>query len=253
MKRLFAWFFVLATIAPATAQQADEKAVQIADAMMEAMGGARAFQEARYLRFNFAVERDGKSGPAVEHLWDRHTGRYRAAWTRDDKNYLALFNVNTRKGKAYLDGQEVPDADLEKVLQTAYGRFINDTYWLLMPCKLRDPGVRLKYEGEKQEGGVTYDVVTLSFEDNVGLTPKDRYWAYVNRETHLMDKWEFVLKGADVPPTPFLWKSWQTCGKIKLSSEKVNPANGTKIYFPVLSVLGKVDDKVFEDPNAAMP
>ncbi|OGG46016.1 MAG: hypothetical protein A3F84_26010 [Candidatus Handelsmanbacteria bacterium RIFCSPLOWO2_12_FULL_64_10] len=240
--------------APASAQQADERALQVADAMVKAMGGAKAFEQTRYLRFNFAAEREGRpAGPPVEHLWDRRTGRYRVAWTRDGKRYLALFNVNTQLGKAYADSQEVTGEDLERALKAAYGRFINDTYWLLMPCKLRDPGVRLKYEGERQEEGVTYDVVALSFNEGIGLTPKDRYWAYVNRETGLMDRWAFVLKGADVPPTPFLWKNWQTYGKIKLSNERVNPANGNKILFPALAVPEEVDDRVFEDPNAAVP
>lgn len=254
MKRFWMWLIALVIVLPARAQQADEKAVRVADAMMKAMGGPKAFEKTRYLRFNFASERDGKlAGPPVEHLWDRHTGRYRVAWVRDGKRYQALFNVNTKQGKVYADSQEVTGEDLEKALKTAYGRFINDTYWLLMPCKLCDPGVHLKYEGERQEEGVTYDVVTLSFDDNIGLTPKDRYWAYVNRETHLMDKWAFVLKGADVPPTPFLWKNWQTYGKVRLSNERVNPANGSRILFPALAVPEKVDDRVFEDPNAAMP
>ena len=254
MKRLFVVFIVLMIATPVSAQQADEKALQVADAMMEAMGGKQAFHDAHYLRFNFAVEREGKSTTIAEHLWDKYTGRYRVEWmSGDNKRYHVLFNINSRRGKAYVDGQEISGDDLDKVLQTAYGRFINDTYWFLMPYKWRDPGVTLEYVGEKQEEGVTYDVVTLSFAENIGLTPKDRYWGYVNRATHLMEKWEFVLKGTNDPPTPFLWKNWQTSVKIKLSNEKVNPTNGVKILFPVLAVLDEVDEKVFEDPGVAMP
>jgi hypothetical protein len=66
---------------------------------------------------------------------------------------------------------------------SGYERFINDTYWLLMPLKLRDPGVNLDYDGEKKIGKETYDVVRFSFD--AWADAGDLYWVYVNRETHL--------------------------------------------------------------------
>ncbi|MBI4531873.1 MAG: hypothetical protein HY709_10200 [Candidatus Latescibacteria bacterium] len=259
IKRLLAWCVIILTMpmpgSPlGAAQPGDVRALQVADAMMEAMGGERAFHNTRYLRFNFAVEREGRPAVVAEHLWDKHTGRYRVQWAvGNDTTCTVLFTIKSRTGKAYRNGQEIGGAELEEVLQKAYARFINDTYWLLMPYKWRDPGVRLSYVGEKREGDITYDVVTLSFEENIGLTPKDRYWGYVNRETHLMEKWEYVLRGANDPPTPFLWKNWRTYGKIRLSDEKVHPTSGVKIFFPMLAVLGNVDDRVFNDPNVVMP
>jgi len=70
----------------------------------------------------------------------------------------------------------------------------------------------------------------------VGLTPKDKYWAYVNRKTRLVDRWDYILEGGPGPATTFLWKRWKTYGKIQLAAERVDPKKGTRIFFPVLDV-----------------
>ena len=80
------------------------------------------------------------------------------------------------------DGRAVEGEEKKKLLETAYGRFINDTYWLLAPWKVFDPGVHRDFDGEKTgPDGALCDVIRLSF-DNVGLTPKDVYWLWVTRE-----------------------------------------------------------------------
>ena len=76
---------------------------------------------------------------------------------------------------------------------------MNDAYWLVMPYKMRDPGVVLTLAGTEKKGEDAWDKVLLTFE-GVGLTPKDRYWVFVNAKTSLVDRWEFVLKGEKTPP-----------------------------------------------------
>jgi len=225
--------------------ESDPRAVAIADQVMEAVGGKAAWNATRYLRFDFAVEREGKTVVRRAHTWDKWTGRHRLeAKTKDGDPYVVVMNVNTKEGAAYVKGAPVEGETAKKLLADAYGAWINDTYWLLMPYKMRDPGVSLKLEGEAKEGDTTYDKVLLTFA-NVGLTPNDRYWAYVNRGTHLMDKWEFVLQGQKPPAVPFAWKNWQRHGKILLSTDKVNLRDGTRIFFPVLDVPTTIADAVF--------
>ena len=93
----------------------------------------------------------------------------------------------------------------------------------------------------------TWEKVLLTFE-GVGLTPKDKYWVFVNRKTGLVDRWEFVLKGADTEPTPFDWSGWKSYGAIQLADDRVNPNDGTRIHFPVLDVPASVPDAVFAQP-----
>ena len=41
------------------------------------MGGEAAWNETRFLRFDFAVEHGGKTVASRDHIWDKWTGRYR--------------------------------------------------------------------------------------------------------------------------------------------------------------------------------
>ena len=228
----------------------DPKAIEIAGKVMTTLGGETAWNNTRFLRFTFAVDREGKTVASRDHTWDKWTGRYRLdATDKEGKKVTVLMNVNTKEGKAAKDGSPLEGEALKKELDGAYGAWVNDTYWLLMPYKMTDPGVILKHEGEAKEGDVAYDKVRLSFE-GVGLTPKDKYWAFVNRKTGLVDRWDFVLKGENKPPATFSWEGWKPYGKIQLAAEHKSK-DGTRIYFPILDVPATVPDAVFTDFAAA--
>jgi hypothetical protein len=235
---------------PARAQTADTKATALADRVMEALGGTDAWNKTRYLRFDFAVDRGGKTVMRRSHTWDKWTGRYRVEGpTREGVPFVILMDLNTRDGSAWLDGKKVEGEELKKQLERGYGMWVNDTYWLLMPYKMRDPGVILSYAGEeKGDRGATYDKVKLTF-DNVGLTPRDAYWVWVNRDTGMVDRWDFVLKGEAVPPTTYTWTGWKKHGGIMLAGERMNPADGRKLLLPDIAVLESVPDSVFTSPD----
>jgi hypothetical protein len=239
-----------AVAAGATVRAAsDERALKVADEVMKALGGKDAWDKTRYVRFDFGFERDGKLQTRA-HTWDKWTGRYRLeGQNQQGEPFVVLMNVNSREGQAWVKGQRQTGDEEKKLVERAYGTWINDTYWLLMPYKMRDPGVTLAYDGEAKEGGATYDRVMLSF-DNVGLTPKDRYWVWVNRDTHLVDRWDFVLEGEDVPPTTFLWKDWRKVGNVKLAGERVNTKDNRRLVFPVLETPASLPDPVFTSPAA---
>jgi hypothetical protein len=232
--------------------RSNAKSMAIADEVMKALGGGEAWQQTRFLRFDFGVEAEGKARPPRSHWWDRQTGRYRLEGrTPEGDPYVVLMNLHTKQGSAWLKGAKLEGEEAKKYLERAFGAWTNDTYWLLVPYKLKDGGVVLGYDGEEKKGDDAWDKVVLTF-DNVGLTPKDKYWLFVNRRTHLIDRWDFVLKGEKTPPTTFEWKGWKRYGGIMLSPERVDPAKGTKILFPVLDAPKSMPDAVFTS-NAPVP
>ena len=207
---------------------------------MKALGGKQAWDNTHYLHFTFAGRRT--------HWWDKWNGRYRVeGQNKEGKKYVVLENINTKEGTAYLDGQKVEGDQAKQLLEAGYGAWVNDTYWLLMPYKMKDPGVVLAYEGEEKGGEAVWDKLALRF-DNVGLTPKDRYWVYVNRATHLVDRWDYILNGEAGPATTWMWTGWQRYGKVMLAPERENSQKKTRIYFPVLQAPESVGEAVFAAP-----
>jgi hypothetical protein len=236
-------------LAAATAARAgDAKATAVADRVMQALGGAPAWDATRYLRFDFAVDRGDKTVLRRSHTWDKWTGRYRLeSTTREGDASLVLLNINTREGRAWRKGKELAGDEAKQQLEQAYAAWVNDTYWLLMPYKLKDPGVTLALDGEEKHGDEAWDKLRLTF-DSVGLTPKDKYWAYVNRKTGLVDRWDYVLKGEAKPPTSFTWHNWTKHGRVMLADDRRNAADGTRIHFPVLDVPESLPDTLFRAP-----
>jgi len=91
---------VLVQTGPARAEGAsDPKATAVADRVMEALGGADAWNATRYLRFDFAVDRGGKNLVRRAHTWDKWTGNYRLEpTTREGEPSVVLLNTNTKDG-----------------------------------------------------------------------------------------------------------------------------------------------------------
>ncbi len=139
-------FLILFTSVSAPAHERDAKADKVGKELIEALGGQSAWEKAREFRFDFVVENEGKVAGRRSHAWDRYTGDYRLTGTDPSgAPYAVYFNVNTKQGKAYINGKAVEGEEAEKLVKSAYARFINDTYWLLAPWKIFDPAARASF------------------------------------------------------------------------------------------------------------
>ncbi len=216
--------------------------------------GGNAWDEIRYVRFDFAVESEGERGPTRKHLWDRFTGDYRLEWpASDDTTVVVLFNVSTRAGKVYENGKQIAGNRADEILASAYSRHINDTYWLMAPCKVFDPGVVRGYSADSSSADV--EVLALSFE-NVGLTPGDRYWMKVDPETGDLAGWAYVLEGSPNRTSMYEWTAYQTfetpAGAVRLSERKEAVGANRAVLTDRVSLPERVDDGTFSDPSAVM-
>ncbi len=229
----------------------EEAAIEIARRAMQAMGGPAAWSRSRYLAFDFVVEVGAAPPVAYRHYWDVETGRYRVEGMDEERRpYLVLFNVNTRKGLAWLEGRPARGREREDLLREAYERYINDTYWLLMPLKLLDPGAHVHYEGEVREAERVRDRIRLTFDAGIGLTSGDTYWAEVDRKSGRMERWEFVLEG-DEARYGYRWKEWRRFGPLTLSIVKEAEDGNERILFLNVIAGEEVDPLPFTLPGGA--
>lgn len=246
MRHLATFGLAVALSVTATAEQRDPKAVEIAESLMEAMGGQDTLAKARYLHFSFMVVTDGEYRARRHHLWDTWEGRYRyESRPVGGETRFVLFNVNTKQGDAYANGEKLAGEEAAKALKDAYSAFINDSYWLMMPWKWLDPGVNLKYIGPEEYSGELCDIVELSFEQ-VGLTPGDVYRGYVSRASGLMIRWTYALKSGRAGDWD--WEYVDASG-IKLASNHRNAEGATEIRMaPVSAWESMASESFFTDP-----
>jgi hypothetical protein len=200
------------------------------------MGGRAAWDATRFLKWNFFGLRT--------HVWDKWTGDLR--FQQGDQ--VVLMNINTKDGRVFRGGQEVTGDDRAKALDGGYKAWINDSYWLLMPYKLKDSGVTLTYKAEgKLADGRAADVLQLTFE-GVGVTPQNKYDVYVSRDRRLVEQWSYYAQASDPEPrftTP--WAKWERQGKVLLSGDR-----GER-QLTDIRVFDDLPRSVFEDPAAALP
>ena len=212
-KKSIPFLFLICTfVGSAAAQGSDAKAIAIANEVMEAMGGEKVWNNTRHLHWDFFGARSL--------TWDKWTGNVRIDVPKEDAVYL--FNVNNMEGKASVKGNAITDTEeLGKALEKAKSIWINDSYWLVMPFKLQDPGVTLTYEGEKAtEAGSAADVLGLTFE-NVGLTPQNKYLVFVDKDSRLVTQWAFYRNTTDEKPGFTLpWGEYKNYGKLMLSGDR---------------------------------
>ena len=199
--------------APVTAPAPDGAADALAADVMRA-SGADAWPRVTRIRFTFNVERDGKRVASVKHDWDVRAGTDTVSW--GDKT----ATVDVRKS----DHTE----DLQK---QAYGRFINDSYWLLAPLKVMDGGVRRSIGPSETIDGKSYDRLHLSFE-NVGLTPSDQYDLWVDPQTKLVRHWDYIPAKGN--PRRFTWDDYREFNGLKLSTK--HTSSGATISFTDIEV-----------------
>jgi hypothetical protein len=232
---------------------ADPEARAVVQKLMDAMGGSEAFQNTGALRFTFAYTSKDTLRTARTHWWDRRTGQYRIQGVRKGEPFVFLFNTGTKDGRVFLNGKEQLGAEGAPLLERAYALFINDTYWFLMPAKLFDPGVHLQMDGEAVVNGSPADRVKVTF-DNVGLTPGDTYWAYIDRTSHLMTRWGMILQDErdkpDARETLYDWTEWTRHGAVTLASGrvKVDDPDKTLIEIRDIQVADSFPAEIFSNP-----
>lgn len=201
----------------------DPAAIVLADSIMKAMGGRKNWDDTRYISWTFFGRRNL--------IWDKHQGRVRIDIPRDTSTFLV--NVNTLEGRVRLKGQELTEADtLKKLLTRAKSMWINDSYWLVMPFKLKDSGVTLKSLGTDTLQGGEYSILQLTFA-NVGDTPQNKYKLYVDPKENLIRYWSYYSDAQrDTANFTRPWDNYQPYGNILLSgdrSDKGGPSN-VKVY-----------------------
>ncbi len=188
----------LLLLAPGSSQAAtgSPEALALADQVMKAAGSEN-WPKVSRIQFVFEVSEGDKVLVSAKHNWDLREGMDHVVWADND------FQVDVRNP---------PSGELEKA---AYQRWVNDTYWLLMPLKLKDSGVKLERLPDLDENGKLLNVLQLSFQ-GVGLTPGDVYTLHIDPATYRVVAW--VYQPNPEKQVPGTWEDYVEAGGLTIST-----------------------------------
>lgn len=216
----------------------DNLAIGIADSVMKYHGGRNAWDEARFLHWDFFGSRTLS--------WDKLESRVRIDVPKENAVYLLNYSQPELAGRIRIKGNEVKDPEqLAEALQRVNSMFINDAFWLVHQFKLKDSGVTLKYAGEARIDPQVQrpcHIIDQTFE-GVGDTPGNRYRLFVDKVTYRINTWQYFKNADDTAPTlETPWSGYLPYGDLLLSGDR-----GGRFQLKDISVKKTMDESIFEE------
>ncbi len=133
--------------------------------------------------------------------------------TETSFGYYTQHDINAMPGA---EGDIMQYFDGKTTMATLAGKGIEDPqavgtseflrranyFWFLMPYKLTDKGTILKYLGQEEYNGTSYDKLEVTYDPAItGKEQNDIYILYINPTTKMIDRFYFSLPamGVNVP------------------------------------------------------
>ena len=195
--------------------ESDPKAIAIADEVMKQMGGRKAWDDLKIISWNFFGTR--------KLVWNKQTGKVRVDNLREGLLETVIINLNdTTDVQLKMSGEVITQPDsLSKYGGYGKAAWINDSYWVVMPFKLKDSGVTLRYMREDTTlTGESAHILQLTF-DEVGVTPENRYEVYVSKERKLVAQWAFYRTQDQLEPNfNYPWDDYKEYSGVLLATDR---------------------------------
>ena len=146
-----------------------------------------AYQETNYLEWTYRRN---------QYQWYKNDGLCKVVW-KDFKVQLNFNNPNL--SKAYIHNFEVHNEQADELIQKALNSFYNDSFWLVAPFKVFDPGTerRLVEIDDKEallvtftQGGVTPGDSYLWLLEESGRPYAFRFWTSIVSIKGLEASWD---------------------------------------------------------------
>lgn len=175
---------------------APERADDVADKMLSALN-MEAWEQIEAIQWTY---------PGGHHyIWDKANDLVLVEWS-DNEVYL---HTPTQQAIVFSTEQPVDTAGL---ISDAVTYFFNDSFWLIAPYKIKDPGtVRYLVDAEISDKQL---MVTYS---SGGVTPGDTYLWKLD-DNYRPVSWKFWVKIVPIGGMEFTWDCWETHDGAEIST-----------------------------------
>jgi hypothetical protein len=212
--------------------ESEPAAVQLADSVVSAHGGQKAWDDARFITWSVSGDRDLS--------WDKQTGKVRIHSKADKTIYL--LNTNTGEGKVQQDGKEITDAEIlsGKVAQ-GIQLWKSDSYSLFLPFKLKEAGVSLTYLGEDTLSGGKVNIVLLRVRNEAHQMQR-KYQVFIGQKDNLIKEIsDYNPSTPDSLGDKIRVDNYQPYGKILLSADRADGKGPRNV-----KVVESLSDNIFD-------
>jgi hypothetical protein len=222
-----------------------KEALDLADKVLAAHGGAAAWEAAKQIRWKQAKLRDGQPAGNGEQAWDRWNARHFARIERDKGGAFAvMYEIYGKYSSGYIEGrsggkQVVPTEEAAEGVKVSREGWNRDTMVMFAAFLLHEPGAKLEYAGMVKDGEVELHDLKLTFD------PKDPARAgmvahvYAEKDKFLVRRVELEIGGERFG---YQIGEYQTAGGLQIPVERKNVGSGEVFKVSDIKVGGPDDD-----------
>jgi hypothetical protein len=229
---------------------APKEALDVADKVLAAHGGAPAWEAAKQIRWKQAKLHDRQPPVTGEQAWDRWNARHFAKVEREKAGaFGVMYELYGTYAAGYIEGrsgqkQVVPTGEAAEGVVVARKGWQRDTVALFAAFLLHEPGATLAYGGIVRDNELELHDLTLTFD------PKDPARAgivvhvYANAATSLIRRVELELGGERYG---YVIDAYQAAGGLQVPAKFTNLGSGD-VYEISNVQVGNPDDDLFIAP-----
>ncbi|MEO1053174.1 MAG: hypothetical protein AAFX87_21255 [Bacteroidota bacterium] len=165
------------------------EAEALADKMLKALN-VEAYEQINRLEWTF---RGGH-----HYVWYKQENKVDVSWG----DFEVTFYPETMDGEAAKGGVKLTGQEKDDAIQKAWAFFANDSFWLVAPFKVKDPGTERSIV--KTDQG---DALLVTYMSG-GVTPGDSY-LWILDENYRPRAWKMWVNIIPIGGLEFEWKDWQ--------------------------------------------
>lgn len=179
--------------------------------------------------------KDDKEVERYHHMWNRLTDEAMLSGTLDDgRTFEVRFsNLSERTGTMIVDSVPIREEYLPTSMRTAYGQFMRNVHWLLLPVQLLDPGVILKRLPDTLFADKVNSVLSVTFEPDSAANIDQSFILYINPTFNNIERWRVTENGSS---QDFIWRLYRRVKPFLFSTKRWSEDFGSYVMLENIEV-----------------
>lgn len=200
-----------------------QEARELIAKVVEANGGQNVLHQLKDVSFDYTFQ--VKDNSVVDVSKERYIFNEEVSYAQYTKRQV--YAIPQMPGETYtqfFDGNNSVSKMDGKVIAEQQPAFIGhilrktNYYWFTMMFKLLDPGVNHKMLPARNVDGIAYQIVEMTFGDQIGESSDDKYILYINPKTFRIDQFLYNATGFGVTEPSIMKVKYEKIDGLYLST-----------------------------------